>query len=449
MPAHPADSAIYSTLLGDAETAKLFSDSAEVRAMLLVEGALARVQGAAGMIPAEAAAYIERAAREVMIDPAALAAETARNGVPVPALLAAFRKEANAPDMLQYLHWGATSQDIMDTALALRLRKVLDIWQTRLMGILAQMAALADTHADLPMAARTYGQIATPTTFGAVVAAWGWPLIVHHARLHDLRADVLKVSLSGAAGTMSAMGGQGPEIRAALAAELDLADPGHSWHSDRAGIAALAGFAAALAASLGKLGEDLILHTQSGLNEVSLGTGGGSSTMPQKQNPVAPSAIVALARVVIGQAGLLQGAGLHRAQRDGAAWFTEWLTLPQMCMALGRMMTLTRECLHGLTPNPQAMQAQMAGAQGSIYAEALTFALAAHMPRPKAEAHIKTLLASPTGQPLPEMVMQLWPQIDLATLMAQSLGTAPSEARAFATAAAQSVNAAPPDDRHG
>jgi 3-carboxy-cis,cis-muconate cycloisomerase len=128
MPAAPADSAITRDLFGDAETAALFTDSAEVRAMLLVEGALARVQGALGLIPADAAAFIDRAAREVQIDPATLAAETARNGVPVPGLLAAFRKAAEAPDPMRWLHWGATSQDIIDTALALRLRRVLDLW---------------------------------------------------------------------------------------------------------------------------------------------------------------------------------------------------------------------------------------------------------------------------------------------------------------------------------
>ncbi len=438
MPASPADSAMYSGLLGDAETARLFSDSAEVRAMLLVEGALARVQGAAGMIPADAAAFIDRASREVQIDPSALAAETARNGVPVPALLAAFRASANAPDMLHYLHWGATSQDIMDTALALRLRPVLDIWQARLTGLLTRLAELADAHAGLPMAARTYGQIATPTSFGAVMAGWGWPLIGHHARLGDLRADVLKVSLSGAAGTLSAMGAQGPSIRAALAKELNLADPGHSWHSDRSGIAALAGFAAAMAASLGKMGEDLILLTQSGRGEVALGLGGASSTMPQKQNPVAPSAMVALSRFVIGQAGLLQGAGIHREQRDGAAWFTEWLTLPQVCIALGRMLTLASECLANLHPNAQAMERHLQGANGSIYAEALTFALAADMPRPQAEAQVKLLIgaAMGKGQNLLELAVQAHPILNPAALIANSLGVAPSEARAFAQAAA-------------
>ena len=161
MPASPMNSQIYAGLFGDLETERLFSDSAEVRAMLLVEGELARVQGSLGLIPAEAAAFIARAAHEAQIDPAALAAETARNGVPVPALLAAFRKAATAPDLMQYLHWGATSQDIMDTGLALRLRPVLALYEARLGTLLQQMAVLAETHAALPMAARTYGQIAT------------------------------------------------------------------------------------------------------------------------------------------------------------------------------------------------------------------------------------------------------------------------------------------------
>jgi 3-carboxy-cis,cis-muconate cycloisomerase len=197
MPSSPADSAIYRRLFGDDEAARLFSDSAEIRAMLLVEGALARMQGAAGLIPPEAAAFIDRAAPEVQIDPTALAAETARNGVPVPALLAAFRKAAEAPAMMQYLHWGATSQDIMDTALALRLRPLLLLWDRRLTAVLSRLGDLADAHADLPMAARTYGQHATPTGFGAVVAGWGWPLIGWRDDLPGLRAALLQVSLSG------------------------------------------------------------------------------------------------------------------------------------------------------------------------------------------------------------------------------------------------------------
>lgn len=434
MPAAPADSLIYGRLLGDEEAARLFTDSAEIRAMLLVEGALARVQGALGVIPAEAAAFIDRASQEVVIDPSALAAETASNGVPVPALLAAFRKAAAAPGPMQYLHWGATSQDIMDTALALRLRRVLQLWEHRLGALLAQLGPMAEANASLPMTGRTYGQAATPTSFGAVVAAWGWPLLDWQARLPALRDTVLKVSLSGAAGTLSAMGESGPAVRAALAAELALADPGHSWHSDRSGPGQLAGFAAGLAGSLGKLGEDLILLSQSGLAEVTL-AGGGSSTMPQKQNPVGPSALVALARHVIGLAALVQGAALHRQQRDGAAWFGEWLALPQLCICTGRMLSLAAEVLGSLAPDGAAMARALEEGQGLIHAEALSFALAETMPRPEAQAAVKELCAQAlsSGAPLLVLAARRFPQTDWAARLAGAgLGQAPAEARAFA-----------------
>ena len=183
MPASPADSPLYARLFGDDEASRLISDSAEVRAMLLVEGALAKVQGELGVIPAESAAFLHRASFEVQIDPSALASETAVNGVPVPALVAAFRTVCNAPDHAAFAHWGATSQDIMDSALALRLKRLIELWEGRLDGLLAALGAVAAAHADLPMAARTYGQVATPTSFGAVVAGWGWPLHAQRAAL--------------------------------------------------------------------------------------------------------------------------------------------------------------------------------------------------------------------------------------------------------------------------
>ena len=233
MPATPFDSAIYRDLLGDAEVGRLFTDSAEVRSMLLVEGALAKAQGRLGLIPEVSAAAIHRASMEVQIDPSGLAEETGRSAVSVPALVAAFRKAMKAPDHSQYVHWGATSQDIMDTALVLRLRQVLAIYEARLDVTLATLGQLAETHAETPMAGRTYGQIATPTSFGAVVTSWGAPLLGPRHRLDDMRKGLLRVSLSGAAGTLSSMGEKGPEVRAELARALDLADPGGTWHSNR------------------------------------------------------------------------------------------------------------------------------------------------------------------------------------------------------------------------
>lgn len=436
MPAALAQSAIYGRLFGDPEVGALFSDSAEIRAMLLVEGALARVQGALGVIPAEAAAFIDRASREVLIDPSALAAETARNGVPVPALLAAFRKAAMAPEPMQHLHWGATSQDIMDTAFALRLRPMLALWDGRLGALLTRLATLAEAGADLPMAARTYGQFATPTSFGAVVAGWGWPLLDWRGRLPGVQRDVLRVSLSGAAGTLSAMGDAGPAVRAGFARELGLTDPGHSWHSDRSGLAQLASFAAGLAGSLGKMAEDVLALSQSGLAEVGFdGGAGGSSTMPQKQNPVAASALLALARQVIGLAGMVQGAAIHRQQRDGAAWFAEWLSLPPLCVSASRMLSLADELLASLVPDPGAMARLLEDGLGLIHAEALTFALARQMPRPDAMAAVKALCqeAQASQTRLLDLASDRFPDTDWgASLATGGLGQAPSEARAFA-----------------
>jgi 3-carboxy-cis,cis-muconate cycloisomerase len=436
MPASPLDSAIYRDLFGDADLARLFSDTAEIRAMLLVEGALAEVQGELGLIPETAARAIHRAALELQIDPAALAAETGRNAVPVPALVAAFRAEMKAPEHAQFVHWGATSQDIVDTGLMLRLRRALETFETRIGTTLTALAALAEAHAETPMAARTYGQAATPTSFGAVAAGWGAPLLQLREEMAALRPRLLVVSLGGAAGTLSAMGGHGPDVRARLAARLGLGDPCASWHADRDRIAALSGWLARLAGALGKMGEDLTLMAQSGLSEVALGEGGGSSTMPQKTNPVLPSLLVAIARQTAGLNTVMQGALLHRQSRDGAAWLTEWLTLPQMCLLTGRALSLAGDLAAAARPRPDRMAALLDDGTGLIFAEALTFALAAQMPRPNAQERVKALCreARETGAPLRSLAERDHPG-DWSAVFdpARQLGTGPAEARAFAS----------------
>lgn len=440
MPASPFDSAIYRDLLGDADTQRLFSDTAEVRAMLLVEGALAKAQGAVGLIPETAAKAIARAAMEAQVDPAALAAETGRSAVTVPALVKAFRAEIGAPDHAQYVHWGATSQDIMETGQVLRLRQALTLWEDRLRAAIRALGALAEAHAETPMPGRTYGQIASPTSFGALVAAWGQPLLRHLDRLAELKPRLLQVSLSGAAGTLSVMGDKGPEVRRLMAEGLDLADPGTSWHAERDATAELAGWMTLVTGSLGKMGEDLTLLAQSGIGEVRLSQTGGSSTMPQKQNPVGPSLLVALARLVAALDGAVQGAQLHRLQRDGAAWFTEWLSLPQMCQATGRATALAAELARGIAPVAEAMAANIDDGLALTYAEALSFALAEEMPRPEAQALVKRLCqeALASGTALPDLLARERPGRDWRALCtpAAQLGTAPEQARSFARAAA-------------
>ncbi len=438
MAASVHDSEIYGGLFGDAEAGQLFTDSAELRAMLMVEGALAKVQGEVGMIPADAATWLYRACQEVTIDPASLTAETAVNGVPVPALVAAFRKTAGSPQHAQYLHWGATSQDIMDSGLMLRLKQLLELFEGRLEAVLAALADQARAHAARPMAGRTFGQTAAPTSFGAVVASWGRPLLRLRQRLAEMRPRLLAVQLGGAAGTLSVLGEQGPAIRAGLAVALGLADPGASWHSERDRIAELAGWMMALTAALGKMGEDLHLMAQSGIEEITFAGGGASSTMPQKSNPIMASAVVALARHAAGLNMTLQSAALHRQNRDGAAWFTEWLTLPQLCLVTARALDLGRALGRAMTPDAAAMAAAVDDELGLIHAEAIAFALALVMPRPEAQSKVKSLCqqAKSTKRSVVKLVADTWPEIDWKNVLSleTQIGTAKADAMKFAEA---------------
>lgn len=445
MAGSPFDSAMLRDLFPAGEAARLFSDSAELRAMLIVEGALAKVQGAAGIIPELSATFLHRALMEIQIDPAGLAAETGRNGVPVPALVAAARKALEAPEHAQYLHWGATSQDILDSALMLRLKRLLEAMEADLDALLAGLARLASEHVELPCLARTYGQAATLTSFGAVAAGWGWPLHDLRRELEGLRAGSLWVSLSGAAGTASVLGPDPAALRAALAEALGLGDPGRSWHSDRGPILRIVAWLARVAAACGKIAGDLMLLTRTGVGEVRLSGGGASSTMPQKQNPVGPAAVAALAAHVRGLAGTMQGAGSWLDQRDGAAWFTEWLALPQLCLSAAAALGRCGEDVAGLEPDAAAMAAALEATQGTHLAEALSFALARRMPRPEAQAAVKALCRELGDRGLVEAARERWPDLGWPDLdwpdhdgsrddpLAGS-GTAVADARRFAEA---------------
>jgi len=436
MAASVFDSAHLRGLFGDAELSRLMGDSAEVRAMLIVEGALAKVQGKLGVIPELSAAAIHRATLEIQLDAGGLATETAQNGVVVPALVAAFRKEMQAPEHAQYLHFGATSQDIIDTAQALRLRQVIGIYRERLTQALHHLGRLASNHAETSMPARTWGQHATPTTFGAICAAWGHPLLALLSGLDRVENAVAIVSLSGAAGAAGALGPKAAETRAGLAEALSLRDPGHSWHSDRSGIATLGAWQTQLTAQIGKIGSDLTALTRTELAELSLGGAGSSSTMPQKQNPVQPAVLVALANHTAALNTALQGAAVHQHQRDGAAWMTEWLSVPQMVMATGRALAGLVDLTSKIEPRADRMAQSMDLTQGLIHAEALSFALAETMPRPEAQALSKELCkeAMAAQTHLSRIVAARFPDLDLRHVfeVSQQLGQAPAEAISFA-----------------
>jgi 3-carboxy-cis,cis-muconate cycloisomerase len=400
----------------------LLDDRARLRAMLEVEAALARVQGRLGVIPTEAAARIAETAESLEIDPAALAPGTAAAGVPVPALVAALREAVGAAAG-PYVHWGATSQDIMDSGLVLRLRDLLDKFDRRLVAVIQSLAALAEAHRGTVMAARTRAQQALPTTFGLKAAGWLMPLARHRERLAQLRPRLLAVQFGGAAGTLAALGTRGIEVMEALAGELGLAVPPAPWHAQRDGFAELAAWFALVTGSLGKIGEDLVLLAQSELGEARLkngpGGGGGSSTLPQKTNPVAAEALVTLARF---NAGLLVPASealVQAQERGAAAWSLEWLTLPQMAVATGAALRLAHQALDGLGVDKARMAANLEASKGLILAEAASFALAQHMPRPEAQALVEAACAeaAQSGRHLMEVLAEKTPApLDWAAL---------------------------------
>jgi 3-carboxy-cis,cis-muconate cycloisomerase len=435
MAASVFDSPLHAQLFPTGETGRLFSDSAAIRAMLLIEGALAKAQGRIGMIPEVSAAAIHRASLEVQIDPGALAVSTGENGVCVPGLVAAFRAGMNAPEHAQYIHWGATSQDIIDSGLMLRLRQSLVLAETDLRNLLERLAIMAESYAETPMAARTYGQIATPTTFGAVLAQWGQPLADALEALPEVRARNLWVSLSGASGTSAVFGDKALALRAGLAEGLGLGDPERSWHTDRGPIRRIAGWMGGVTTALGAMGSTLLALSANGVDEVQINGAGASSTMPQKQNPIGPSVLDALGRQIPALEAALSASAAHQHQRDGAVWFAEWMCLPQIVLSCAAALQVGQTVASQLQPVPDQMRAVLQDGLGLLHAEALTFALAQNMSRPAAQAAVKTLCAEAIrdGVPLPLLARKNHPDLGPGLFTPElQTGQAAAEARAFA-----------------
>lgn len=420
-------------LYGDAEMAAILSDRSAIAAMLQVEMALARAQADLGVIPAAAAEAIAQAAASLNPDPAELSAAVAVAGIPAQPVIAALKSAAGEAG--GFAHYGATSQDIQDTAMALQLVQALDLLDARLGQLAALLAQKAADHAELPIPARTRHQLAAPTTLGAKIAVWQGMAARNRQRLAQLRPRLLLLSLHGAAGTEAAFSGHGKTLRAAMAATLGLGVPDAPWHAARDGVAELAGWLSLVTGGLGKMGLDLIQLGQSEIAEVSAGDGGGSSTMPQKQNPVAAEALVTLARLNAGDLAGMHQAMIHAQERDGSALGLEWMLLPAMLERTAAALRIGCALAATLAPRPDRIAASFAADRGRMAAEAAGFLLARTMPRERALAIVAQALAQlDTGKAatLAEALAHLAPGRDWAeALRPENLtGAAPDQARA-------------------
>ncbi len=400
MPASAFDSHLTGQLLSDPETAALFQDSAVIKAMLDVEGALALAEADNDLVPQASADRIADICSSLTIDPQSLAEGTARDGVSVPALVAKLRDAVGSGDA-PYVHWGATSQDILDTGLILRLRSALAFQETALLALADTLAGLSGEHRATPMAARTRMQQATPTSFGLKAAVWLSALVRHLERLPAIRKNLLVLSFAGASGNLAALGAPALAVEKNLAARLDLLTSPAPWHSVRDGLLDYAGWLTLITGTLGKIGLDLSLLAQSEVGEVRL-AGGGSSTMPNKVNPVGAEVLAALARMNAGQLGTLHQAALHEHERSGTGWTLEWLALPQMVMATSGALKHANQLFDSLVVDEARMRANIEASGGLLLAEAASFALSSHMPRPEAQALVKKacVTAAQTGRHL-------------------------------------------------
>jgi 3-carboxy-cis,cis-muconate cycloisomerase len=324
-------SPLLQALVGDEEVGACFSNAVELAAMLRFEAALVDAEAEAGLIPPAAARAIGKACESFRPDWQALAAGLARDGVVVPALVKQLRAAVGETHG-RFVHVGATSQDVVDTGLALRLQDVTRILLDRLNALILALDDLKRRDCAIPLMAHTRMQRALPFTAADKLDTWTAPLKRNRERLLELAPHVLVIQLGGPIGTRAELGDKGDAVAAALAARLGLG-VAPAWHSQRDRVGEFGAFLSLLSGTLGKIGQDIALMVQNEVGAMLLPSGGGSSAMAHKSNPVGAEVLVALARLNAGLLGTLHQALVHENERSGAAWTLEWMVLPQMTIA--------------------------------------------------------------------------------------------------------------------
>jgi 3-carboxy-cis,cis-muconate cycloisomerase len=403
------DSALYRDMFGTAEMRAVFSDGGFLARCLDVEAALARAQASLGLIPPAAAREISDKAKPGVLDLERLKRETEVVGYPILPLVKQLAA-ACAGEAGRYVHWGATTQDIMDSALVLQLRAGLDLIEAELAAVSAALETLARRHRDTPMAGRTHLQQALPITFGFKAAVWRAPLERHRERLAELRPRVLVGQFGGAAGTLASLGKEGLAVRAALMRELGLAEPAITWHVARDGLAEAVLFTGLVTGSLAKIATDVMLMMATELGEAfepfEHGRG-GSSTMPQKRNPISSELVVACAKLVRQHCALMLDAMVQDFERATGPWHAEWIALPESFIATAGALRQSKLMLAGLTVDSARMERNLGMTSGLIVAEAVMMGLAPKLGRQAAHdvVYDACRAAAENDQPLLELLI--------------------------------------------
>ncbi|MDB5618619.1 3-carboxy-cis,cis-muconate cycloisomerase [Tardiphaga sp.] len=383
-------SPLLAPLLSSPAMRDVCDDLATLQHMLDFEAALARAEAATGVIPASAVPAIEAACRAERFDLAELADAAPRSGnlaIPLVKMLTAEVAKTDK-DAARYVHWGATSQDVIDTATMLGLRAAIDALLADLDRAIAGFARLAQTHRDTAVVARTWLQHALPMPFGLKLAEYAAALHRTRLRLRRLCQDGLALQFGGAAGTLAALGDKGLVVADALAQELNLPLPDAPWHTHRDRIAEIASVMAILCGTTGKIARDVSLMMQTDVGEAFEPSGagrGGSSTMPHKRNPVASAIALSAATMAPNLAATIFAAQVQDHERSAGPWHAEWPTLPTLLLVTSGALAAIVDIAEGLEVDAIRMLLNLDATHGLIMAEAVTFALAEKLG--KSDAH--------------------------------------------------------------
>lgn len=379
------DSILFRDAFGTQAMRDVFSDRALISRYIEVEVALAQAQARCGVIPLEAAQAIASESRLDRIDFDHMRHETDIVGYPILPLV--HQLVAMCGDAGRYVHWGATTQDIMDTANVLQIRAALEIVEADLRSLRTILADLAQKHRDTPMAGRTHLQQALPVTFGYKVAIWLAMFDRHQERLSELRKRVLCVEFAGAAGTLASLGDKGLAVQEALAEELGLAVPTTTWHVARDGFAEAVNLLALVTGSLGKIALDIMIMASTEFAEVYepfVKGRGASSTMPQKRNPISSELMLAASKAVRQHAGLMVDAMVQDFERATGPWHAEWIALPESFILTAGALHQAKFALGGLIVDTVQMGRNLGISRGLIVAEAVMMGLAPAIGRQQA-----------------------------------------------------------------
>jgi 3-carboxy-cis,cis-muconate cycloisomerase len=399
-----------------APLAELFSDESVLQAMLEFEAALARAEGRLGVIPRAAASTISTVASTAKLDAAAIANEARQSGTPAVPFVRAFTecvREQNEA-AAGFVHWGATSQDLCDTALVLLLQKSQNIFEADLRRLERALQHLSQQHRGTVMLGRTLLQAAPPVTFGLKAAGWFGAVHRGHQRLNVAFEDCLALQFGGASGMLAALGKDkdGPRIAQALASELKLRCPEASWHTQRDRLASFICACGVLSGSLGKMARDIVLLSQNEVAEVAEPGGdarGGSSTMPHKRNPVGSVLALAVAQRVPGLVSSFLSAMVQEHERAAGGWQAEWPIVSSVVQSTGLAIACMAEVAEGLKVDKDRMRANIEATRGIVFAERASLLLGKKIGRDQAHRLMEQASArsAMTGRRLKDVLAEM------------------------------------------